>query len=152
MFQDDFEFGNDVGPSHRAGAAFQAKPLEAPAPSGNGTTPAPGSDPAAATTGAPTADAPSGGAGPSRATAAPETTPHHGTDAGAADGPAPAGTPAPPDGDPVWTPAAEKELSKIPFFVRKKARRNTEAFAVQQGLGTISVDTLYEAKAHFGGR
>ena len=25
-----------------------------------------------------------------------------------------------------WTPEAEKELKKIPFFVRGKARRNTE--------------------------
>ena len=66
MFQDDFEFGNDVGPSHRAGAAFQAKPLEAPAPSGNGTAPAPAGDPAA-TEEAMTADAPSGGASPAPA-------------------------------------------------------------------------------------
>jgi light-independent protochlorophyllide reductase subunit B len=40
-------------------------------------------------------------------------------------------------------------LKKIPFFVRGKARRNTETFAVQKGLNEISVDTLYEAKAHY---
>jgi light-independent protochlorophyllide reductase subunit B len=40
-------------------------------------------------------------------------------------------------------------LKKIPFFVRGKARRNTEAFAQQKGLHEISVDTLYEAKAHY---
>ncbi|MDP0918969.1 hypothetical protein Q6272_28340, partial [Klebsiella pneumoniae] len=29
----------------------------------------------------------------------------------------------------AWAPEAEKELRKIPFFVRGKARRNTEAYA-----------------------
>jgi len=33
--------------------------------------------------------------------------------------------------------------------VRGKARRNTETFAQQKGLQEISVDTLYEAKAHY---
>ena len=49
-----------------------------------------------------------------------------------------------------WTPDAEKELGKIPFFVRKKARKNTEAFAALQGISAITKDTLYEAKAHYG--
>ena len=44
---------------------------------------------------------------------------------------------------------AEAELKKIPFFVRKKARRNTEQFALDHGLGEITVETLYDAKAHF---
>ena len=48
-----------------------------------------------------------------------------------------------------WTPAAEKELGKIPFFVRGKARRNTERYALEQGVATITVETLYDAKAHF---
>ncbi len=48
-----------------------------------------------------------------------------------------------------WAPDAEKELGKIPFFVRGKARRNTEKFASSMGLSTITVDTLYDAKAHF---
>jgi light-independent protochlorophyllide reductase subunit B len=48
-----------------------------------------------------------------------------------------------------WAPDAEKELGKIPFFVRGKARRNTESFAALQGLATITVETLYDAKAHF---
>ncbi|MEM6596061.1 MAG: hypothetical protein AAF672_14840, partial [Pseudomonadota bacterium] len=43
----------------------------------------------------------------------------------------------------------EKELKKIPFFVRGKARRNTETFAAEKGLQEISLDTLYEAKAHY---
>lgn len=49
-----------------------------------------------------------------------------------------------------WTDAAEKELKKIPFFVRGKARRNTETYAQSQSLTEISVDTLYDAKAHYG--
>jgi light-independent protochlorophyllide reductase subunit B len=50
----------------------------------------------------------------------------------------------------VWSEAAEKELKKIPFFVRGKAKRNTERFALDHGLTDITVDTLYDAKAHFG--
>lgn len=49
-----------------------------------------------------------------------------------------------------WASDAEKELGKIPFFVRGKARRNTEKFAAEQGLSLITKDTLYEAKAHYG--
>lgn len=49
-----------------------------------------------------------------------------------------------------WSDDAEKELKKIPFFVRGKARRNTEAFAAEQGIKTISLETLYDAKAHYG--
>jgi len=48
-----------------------------------------------------------------------------------------------------WSAEAEIELGKIPFFVRSKARRNTEKFAQEQGVATITVDTLYDAKAHF---
>jgi len=49
----------------------------------------------------------------------------------------------------VWAPEAEAELRKIPFFVRGKARRNTERFASERGIATITVETLYDAKAHF---
>ena len=49
----------------------------------------------------------------------------------------------------AWTPDAEKELKKIPFFVRGKARRNTERFAVERGVANITIETLYDAKAHF---
>ncbi|MEL7311029.1 MAG: ferredoxin:protochlorophyllide reductase (ATP-dependent) subunit B [Pseudomonadota bacterium] len=52
-------------------------------------------------------------------------------------------------GELVWAEDAESELGKIPFFVRGKARRNTERYAREQGLTTISVATLYDAKAHF---
>jgi light-independent protochlorophyllide reductase subunit B len=54
------------------------------------------------------------------------------------------------DATPVWTADGEKELKKIPFFVRKKARLNTERFAAEKGISQISVETLYEAKAHYG--
>ncbi len=49
----------------------------------------------------------------------------------------------------IWLADAEKELRRVPFFVRGKARRNTEAFASERGVTEISIDTLYEAKAHF---
>ena len=49
----------------------------------------------------------------------------------------------------VWAADAEKELRKIPFFVRGKARRNTERFANENGVATITVETLYDAKAHY---
>ena len=50
---------------------------------------------------------------------------------------------------PPWSPDAERELGKIPFFVRGKARRNTERFACERGLSAITLETLYDAKAHF---
>jgi light-independent protochlorophyllide reductase subunit B len=56
----------------------------------------------------------------------------------------------PPQATIAWAPEAERELGKIPFFVRGKARRNTERFASAQGLAMIEVETLYDAKAHFG--
>ena len=48
-----------------------------------------------------------------------------------------------------WTDEAERELRKIPFFVRGKAKRNTEKYADDMGLAAITLDTLYEAKAHY---
>jgi light-independent protochlorophyllide reductase subunit B len=60
---------------------------------------------------------------------------------------------APPEpvaaGPATWAAEAESELKKIPFFVRGKARRNTESFARERGLATITLETLYDAKAHF---
>lgn len=53
------------------------------------------------------------------------------------------------DGSVIWLDDAERELKKIPFFVRGKARRNTENYAAERGMAKISVDTLYEAKAHY---
>jgi light-independent protochlorophyllide reductase subunit B len=65
--------------------------------------------------------------------------------------------PNPPKHEPIliktgsvpWAPEAEAELQKVPFFVRGKARRNTEKFAAERGLALINVNTLYDAKAHF---
>jgi light-independent protochlorophyllide reductase subunit B len=48
-----------------------------------------------------------------------------------------------------WAADAEKELGKIPFFVRGKARRNTERYAAERGIRTITLETLYEAKSHY---
>jgi light-independent protochlorophyllide reductase subunit B len=52
-------------------------------------------------------------------------------------------------GEVTWLADAERELKKIPFFVRGKAKRNTEKYASERGVLAISVDTLYEAKAHY---
>ena len=49
----------------------------------------------------------------------------------------------------IWLAEAERELKKVPFFVRGKARRNTEKFAAELGLAEITMETLYEAKSHF---
>lgn len=62
--------------------------------------------------------------------------------------PEPAAPPA-AAGAPVWAGDAERELGKIPFFVRGKARRNTERFAAERALSLITVETLYDAKAHY---
>ncbi len=67
------------------------------------------------------------------------------------------GSPAPAPAEAVavvaeqqgWSADAERELLKIPFFVRGKARRNTEKYAAEQGLAAITLDTLYDAKAHY---
>jgi light-independent protochlorophyllide reductase subunit B len=59
-----------------------------------------------------------------------------------------AAAPAAP-GAAVWDREAERELGKIPFFVRGKARRNTERFAQERSVALITVETLYDAKAHF---
>ncbi|WP_439579307.1 ferredoxin:protochlorophyllide reductase (ATP-dependent) subunit B [Elioraea sp.] len=53
------------------------------------------------------------------------------------------------EGTPSWAADAERELRKVPFFVRGKARRNTERYAAERGLAAITVETLYDAKAHY---
>ena len=50
-----------------------------------------------------------------------------------------------------WTPEAEKMLGKIPFFVRKRVRKNTATFALAQGYEQITVDVLQAAKEALGG-
>ncbi len=106
MFREDFEFNDQVVPSH-LGFGKRVKDDEADAPI--------------------TADGATETAEPVAATA----------------------TDTAPGGPIIWTPDAEKELKKIPFFVRGKARRNTERFAAERGLAPITVDTLYDAKAHY---
>jgi len=49
-----------------------------------------------------------------------------------------------------WADDAARELKKIPFFVRGKARGNTEKYARERGLSRIDIGTLYDAKAHYG--
>jgi light-independent protochlorophyllide reductase subunit B len=68
--------------------------------------------------------------------------------AGAANPPA-APVAAPAAVDTVWTGEAQAELAKIPFFVRGKARRNTEQFAAARGIAPIQLETLYDARSHF---
>jgi light-independent protochlorophyllide reductase subunit B len=72
-----------------------------------------------------------------------------GLDPGPPDHPAEEPQPANDNSSITWLDDAEKELKKIPFFVRGKARRNTETFAAERGMTQISLDTLYEAKAHY---
>ncbi len=59
-------------------------------------------------------------------------------------------TPETADAAAVWREDALAELKKIPFFVRGKARRNAETFAAQSGAEVITLETLYDAKAHYG--
>jgi light-independent protochlorophyllide reductase subunit B len=45
-----------------------------------------------------------------------------------------------------WEGPAQKELQKIPGFVRGKIKKNTEKFAKAKNLNTISIETMYLAK------
>jgi len=96
-------------------------------------------------------------AGPSHHHGLAAARPANDSDSGAATAPLEPTTPANPvavgstaanEADP-WTPEALAELRKIPFFVRGKAKRNTEAYATEAGLSAITLDTLYDAKAHY---
>ena len=120
MFREDFEFNESAPASHLSHASAAAGDL--PAPSATAQTQP--SDEARASAHAQPIWVPDALAGSS---------PSHPT--------------AP--GSPSWAPDAQQELQKIPFFVRGKARRNTERFASERGVALITIDTLYEAKAHF---
>ena len=126
MFREDFEFGDGATPSHLHSVAPSKPELPATAmtmePQGAVVTPVV-SEPTPASVQLPTAT----------------------TVAEAAGAPVLIAT-----GAPTWSADGEKELSKIPFFVRGKARRNTEKYAVAEGIDVITVETLYEAKAHYG--
>ena len=126
MFSDDFEFHAEAGASHLG--TLRAAGSRAPTPAT-----APAAAPAVAPATAPTA------ASAATPVAAPATNP-------AAEPTAAVATQAP---GPTWAVDAEQELTKIPFFVRGKARRNTERFARERGVPTITLETLYDAKSHF---
>jgi light-independent protochlorophyllide reductase subunit B len=150
MFRADFEFHDGAAASHLPLAARVVATPPAAAP---GVDAAPATDddssppaPAAVTNGAEP---------PSAAIAAPASCGATGASPGRLEIAAPPARAsfAAPLADstlPRWTPEGERELRKIPFFVRGKARRNTERFAQERGVALISVETLYEAKAHFG--
>jgi light-independent protochlorophyllide reductase subunit B len=125
MFRDDFEFGAAAAPSHLGTSA----PRPTPEPAPEAAMAAPDVAPMAVVS------APAPAAVPVTAAAA-----------GAIVVPA---MPPTASAATAWTADAEQELKKIPFFVRGKARRNTEAYAGQLGLTRITVEILYDAKAHF---
>ncbi len=121
MFREDFEFHDAAGPSHHGGHAPRKV----------------------------SSDRSEGGA------ISPEGVPVNHAEAGPA--PAPAAQPRKTSEEKkediasniIWLDDAEKELKKVPFFVRGKARRNTETYAAERGVSQIGIDTLYEAKAHY---
>ncbi|GAC1304092.1 MAG: ferredoxin:protochlorophyllide reductase (ATP-dependent) subunit B [Vulcanimicrobiaceae bacterium] len=50
-----------------------------------------------------------------------------------------------------WDPAAEKLLGRVPFFVRKKARTNVEAYARERRIAVIDETVMLRAREHVGG-
>ena len=126
MFREDFEFGDGAAPSHlhSVAPAMSGSANRAPATDGEGpSATSVVSEPAPASVQSPTATT------VAEATGAPS---------------------AAETAMPTWSADGEKELGKIPFFVRGKARRNTEKYAAAQGIAVITTETLYEAKAHYG--
>jgi len=53
------------------------------------------------------------------------------------------------ENDLTWDAESQAELSKIPGFVRGKIKRNTEKYARQHTLHTITVEVMYAAKEAF---
>ncbi|WP_287128183.1 ferredoxin:protochlorophyllide reductase (ATP-dependent) subunit B [Candidatus Cyanaurora vandensis] len=49
-----------------------------------------------------------------------------------------------------WDAAANKELGKVPGFVRSKVKRNTEKYARDQNLSRITLEVMYAAKEAAG--
>ncbi len=131
MFREDFEFGGEASPSHLHPKAPGATREESPTTGSDAPRAAPDSH---ATPSTPLPDTPASDPMPASLPAS--------TAAATATAAAP--------GAIVWAPSGEAELKKIPFFVRNKARKNTERYAVEMGITSITVDTLYEAKAHYG--
>jgi len=78
----------------------------------------------------------------------------HAVDVAASPSSAPASSPAPviaDDGEMKWTDDAEAMLKKVPFFVRKKVRKNTENFARGIGEPVITLEVFRKAKESLGG-
>lgn len=50
------------------------------------------------------------------------------------------------DNDLTWSSDGLGELQKIPGFVRGKIKRNTERYARENGIQTITIDVMYAAK------
>ncbi|HMS81730.1 MAG TPA: nitrogenase component 1, partial [Burkholderiaceae bacterium] len=151
MFRGDFEFHEGAAASH-LGRTAPAAPLAAVAPAHpiapavieHAAPLAPLAPPRADVPIAPSPSAaPSSPVPPASSSAEAAARP-----AGATSAAAPPTGAAPPTAA-SWAADAERELQKIPFFVRGKARRNTERFALERGVALITVETLYDAKAHF---
>jgi light-independent protochlorophyllide reductase subunit B len=150
LFQEDFEFGDGAVPSHR----HNERPAAA-SPTAPSSTASPAMDGAdnegVAAASAPVDHDAVAPVGTVETVAASATADHD----DALDAPATATAAALGTGEsnePEWTADAQAELRRIPFFVRGKARKNTETYAREKGISEIDVETLYEAKAHFGGR
>jgi len=45
-----------------------------------------------------------------------------------------------------WAPDAQEELNRIPGFVRGKVQKNTERFATEKNIQSITLDVMYAAK------
>ncbi len=143
MFRGDAEFHEDAAPSHLGGHVRSALPANVPA-----SVPANAPDlfvaPAQVVVDAPellaTLRVTSAHQGAAEPAAEEPQRQHLQENTGAGN---PATTPVP------WALDAELELKKIPFFVRGKARRNTERYADLHRVPVITIETLYDAKAHF---
>ncbi|WP_242138615.1 ferredoxin:protochlorophyllide reductase (ATP-dependent) subunit B [Sphingomonas sp. TREG-RG-20F-R18-01] len=125
MFRDDFEFSDHAGASHLGHGASPILPREP----GEGDR-----------------EHSANGGGGATAVVSPSARPLHHSAEEAERSPSPADAGEEQEG---WSPEAERELLKIPFFVRGKARRNTERYATEHGIAAITLDTLYDAKAHY---
>jgi light-independent protochlorophyllide reductase subunit B len=152
MFRDDFEFAEGAAPSHLASTHAATPRITHAAPLAAASVTASSGSPIS---GSPISGSPVSGS-PNAATAV-TSAPHAAIVAatpasGAVASAPPSNTPLAATAAVVWSDEAERELKKIPFFVRGKARRNTEAFARERGFAHISLETLYVAKAHFASR
>jgi light-independent protochlorophyllide reductase subunit B len=139
MFRDDFEFGDGASPSHLHASTSSVAPAQAPSAERLGTLAVP-----RAFENSPT---------PTPATAFEPVAPEAASAVGLTEEEQesrPATVVKTPVTVVTWLGPAEAELKKSPFFVRGKARRNTERYALDNGIAEITVDTLYDAKAYYG--